>query len=320
MRKELTSINSFLVILIMAASLLSQETTDRLSGKNQKIHYSVKAEAPFEIVIEAEMFSKGQITFIYEKFSFSQPFELEKGGTARYGVNPSDKIKNIIIDLYEGSILINHGANLATSTKMPKSSLKETQPAPALAASFTADTVMNIQGQIVRGKVHLKNHMYRYDLIVEPKKMVKTKDELKTSITDLTVQTTVEMKNISAIVDKKTGKEILIDHDEKCYYEEPGVSALYNPIEGHYMMSTLYQVIDKGTEDIGQISCERKDLMDGETLVQTAWISKKYHFPVKIINYIQGKEQMIFELKNIKETTVDPKIFEIPEGYKKKEL
>jgi|GEM_PF-7023503 len=100
MKKELTSISLFLIILIMASFLLSQEATDRLSGKNLKIRYSVKAEAPFEVVIEAEMFSKGQITFIYEKFSFSQPFELEKGGTARYGVNPSDEVKNIIIDLY----------------------------------------------------------------------------------------------------------------------------------------------------------------------------------------------------------------------------
>jgi len=207
-----------------------------------------------------------------------------------------------------------------TATKMPKASLKEAQPAPSSLASFTADTVMNIQGQMVKGKVYLKNHIYRYDLVVEPKQMVKTKDEIKTSVSDLTVQTTIEMKNISAIVDKKTGREILIDHDEKCYYEQPGISALYNPIEAHYIMSNLYQVIDQGTEDMGKIPCERKDLRDGEILVQTVWISKKYHFPVKIINYIQGKEQMIFELKNIKETAVDPKIFEIPEGYKKKEL
>jgi len=124
----------------------------------------------------------------------------------------------------------------------------------------------------------------------------------------------------------KKRKEIAIDHEEKTYYESEGLmfSSLYNPLESFYIMKSMfsehYKVVDRGSENIGQIPCDKKSLMYGTILIQTIWISKKYRFPVKTINYIEGKEYMVFELKNIKEIAIDAKIFEIPEGYKKKEL
>ena len=322
MKRFLTSISSIIIALIISTCLFAQETTDRLSGKNQKIHYLVKSDVPFEVTIKSETSSKGEINYIFENFDYSNYFQLGKGGTASYRINPIKKVKKIIIKLFEGAILIDHGGKLVKASEMSQTASQTNQPEPLPMGSFIADTIWNIDREIIKGKIYLKDHMYRYDMTVNGKRKIKIESVGAHGIT----QQIIELKNLTIIVNKKTGKEIAIDHEEKNYYESEGLlfSSLYNPPESFYIMKSMfsehYKVLDRGSENIGQITCDKKDLMYGEILIQTIWISKKYNFPVKTINYIQGKEHMVFELKNIKETSVDSKIFEIPKGYKKKEL
>lgn len=315
-------ISSIMIALIISNCLFAQETIDRLSGKNQKIHYLVKSDLPFEVTIKSETSSKGEINYIFENFDYSNYFQLEKGGTASYRINPTEKVKKIIIKLFEGAILIDHGGKLVKASEMPQTASQTNQPEPLPRGSFIADTIWNIDGEIIKGKIYLKDYMYRYDMTDERKRKIKIKSVGAHGIT----QQIIELKNLTIIVNKKTGKEIAIDHEEKNYYESEGLlfSPLYNPSESFYIMKSTfsehYKVVDRGSENIGQITCDKKDLRYGEILVQTIWISKKYNFPIKTINYIEGKEHMVFELKNIKETSVDLKIFEIPKVYKKKEL
>ncbi|MDI1472041.1 hypothetical protein QI155_05770 [Thermodesulfovibrio sp. 1176] len=320
--KRICKISTFVIILFIINVSFASETYTPLSGKNEKLHFSVKSDAPFDVVIKSETSSKGEINYIFENFDYSNYFQLEKGGTASYRINPTENVKEIIIKLSEGAILIDHGGKLVKATEKPQSSPSKPQPEPLPTGSFTADTVWDIKGDIVRGKLYLKDHIYRYDMIVNGKRDIK----IESVGTHVTTQQTIEVKNLTIIVNKKTGKEIAIDHEEKAYYETEGLmfSPLYNPFEAFYIMSRMfsehYKVEDRGSENIGQMPCDKKDLMFGKILIQTIWISKKYRFPVKTTNYIEGKEHMVFELKNIKETSVHPKIFDIPKGYKKMKL
>jgi outer membrane lipoprotein-sorting protein len=124
----------------------------------------------------------------------------------------------------------------------------------------------------------------------------------------------------------------MIDQDEKTYLEVPVFHLtnpqdfkasylfsplyFYNPVEAHYAMSLVYDVVESGEEDVEGLLCEKKELQAGNFLVQKAWISREYGIPVKLINYVQGETQMVFEVKDIEEVSLDASIFEIPEGYR----
>jgi len=311
------SIPYILLPLIISTAAVAQDTTGRLSGKNQDTCSSLISAVSLNANVTSVSSSIHQNTYIYDDFDFSQPFQHNKGGTATHAVNPSDKANTVIIDPYEGSIPIDRRGKFVKNPEMPQAPSPHPQAATLPKGSFTAEAVWNIQGDIVKGHVYLKDHMYRYDMLVNGKRSV----QIESVGENVTSRQTLEIQDLAIIVDRKTQKEIAINRVEKTYYESDGLmfSMLYNPIETYYTMSTMYNAVDQGSETIAQIACDKKNLMHGDILVQTAWISKKYDFPVKIITYVHGKENMIFELKNVTETPVDAKVFEIPEGYNKKQ-
>ena len=47
--------------------------------------------------------------------------------------------------------------------------------------------------------------------------------------------------------------------------------------------------------------------------IMTQWFSEKLQFPIKIINH--SDEDMVLELRNIKEGLQDPSLFKVPEDY-----
>ncbi len=201
-------------------------------------------------------------------------------------------VEKVIIELKEGSIFINSGGKL----KKESSSVKpQTRPKTPLLpqGSFSAEMVMDVKGKITRSKIYLFDHLYRLD---------KTEDG----------------KRESMIVDRKTGKVWLLDMTDKVYamtsIQDFGVH-LMNPFDAHYWMTTKYEIADKGEEKVGELLCQKKELRMGNIVVQTAWISKKYRFPAKLINYDHGKQHMLLELRNIKEEKINPKIFEVPKDF-----
>ncbi len=164
------------------------------------------------------------------------------------------------------------------------------------------------------------DHIYRYDVFVDQKKKSTIEDKIKTPIGDLTTQLTFEERNLTIIVNRETGKAIIINHDEKTYSEgNISDTILYNPVEAFNIMSEFneYKVIEKGEEPIERLICEKKEIRMGNLLIQTAWISKKFGIPIKFINYFQDQPHTIFEVKNIKEMVIEPKIFQVPKEYKK---
>lgn len=80
-------------------------------------------------------------------------------------------------------------------------------------------------------------------------------------------------------------------------------------------MTTQYRITDKGEETIEGLLCEKEELSMGDVVVQTAWISKKYRFPIKLTNHDKGKQYYMMELRNIKESKISPRIFEVPKDF-----
>lgn len=296
---------------------------DRLSGKNAKAIYLADPKIPFKVIItddpSDEIEAKGMISVdMSGGFQFGQPFHLGKGKSADYEFGLEDKVEKVTIVLEEGSVFIDHGG------KLKKEEKKETplpKPAPEKIplsrGTFSADYLMDVTGQVVKGKIYLKDHLYRFDVLAdetkEKKIIYKTQSQSGTS-----VEISVELGNLSFIIDQKSGRALIINHDQKEYFEGTrDDSSLHNPVEAHYEMRELYSLLDKGEEKVGNLICDRKELRWDQMLVQVAWISKKYRFPIKIINYIEGKEHMVFEVKNIREEKLDSKIFKVPAGYKK---
>lgn len=297
---------------------------EKLSGKNVKAIYLADPQTPFKLIITNDPSDENEakvsiMVYCSGGFSWEISFNLEKGGSATYEFGLEDKVEKLTIELKEGSIFIDHGNKLKKETKKEAPEGKPLQEKiPISQGSFSADYVMNIKGQIINGKIYLKDHIYRYDMIPEEAKESKVKDEIKTQLGQVTVETSVKIENVSYIIDQKSGQALIIIHDEKVYGEAPrDATDIYNPIEAHYSLRELYTLFDKGEEKIGDLACEKRELRMDNQLIQTAWIAKKYRFPIKIINYVQGEEHMIFEVKNIKEERLDPKIFEVPPGYKK---
>lgn len=313
-----------LIFLVMLSSLtIYADEMDKLSGKNVKVSYVVESKTPFKIIITDDptdrVTSKGMIRiFYYSKgFDFELPFHLENGKSGTWEIGKDEGIpEEIIIELQEGSILINHGKKLKKEVVTAKPPQKVIHPK----GSFSADTVMNIKGNLIKGKIYLKDHLYRYDVFVDQKKKSTVEDKIKTPLGNLTTQLTFEERNLTIIVNKETGKAIIINHDEKTYSEgNISDTILYNPVEAFNIMSEFneYKVIEKGEEPIERLICEKKEIRMGNLLIQTAWISKKYGIPIKFINYFQDQPHTIFEVKNIKEIDIEPKIFQVPKGYKK---
>ena len=67
-----------------------------------------------------------------------------------------------------------------------------------------------------------------------------------------------------------------------------------------------------GTETVNGIECDKSTLLWGGTEFYTYCMSHKYNFPIKII---RGQSEMVAELKNIKESAIDDRLFELPEGF-----
>lgn len=329
MKKLIIFFGCFLLLLFInsfsqqggSGGLQGQE---KVSGKNIKATYLADPQIPFKLIItddpSDEIEAKGSLlVHCSGGFSWEFTFHLKKGGSATYEFGLEDKVEKVTIDLKEGSIFIDHGNKLKKETKKEEPAGKPLQEKiPISKGSFSADYVMNIKGQIIKGKIYLKDHIYRYDMIPEEAKESKVKDEIKTQLGKVTVETSVKVENVSYIINQKSGQALIINHDEKVYGEATrDMTDIYNPIEAHYSLRELYTLLDKGEEKIGDLACQKRELRMDNLLIQTAWIAKKYLFPIKIINYVQGEEHTVFEVKNIKEERLDPKIFEVPAGYKK---
>lgn len=180
----------------------------------------------------------------------------------------------------------------------------------ALAQSFSADMFYKEEGKEEQvSKFYMSGDLYTYELSL------------------------FNGPKICYIVNRKARTTIMLNLNEKTYTEIPDVDLVLAAQDIMLKSFKEYKLINEGEEEIGGLICEKrvikwnmKTIVGDEVveekvmIISRAWISKKYNIPIKMINYKGDKEYLIFELKNIKETPVEPKIFEVPEGYKKVEF
>ncbi len=298
MRKPVLILMILLLFYFIYPSLQCEaQEEDKLSGKNVKRTYIAKSGEAFELIITDDAtddtISKGKVEFFADWGSFENPFELEKGKSAKFKVEAEDKVEKVVITLKEGSILINSGGKLRKEAGTAEA--KATKPAvPLPRGSFSAEMVTDMEGEKTSSQFFLSDHLYRFDAII---------DNIKQAM----------------IVDRKSGKVWLLNLDEKSYgvtsTDDQGIY-LFNPFEAHYWMATKFNITSKGEEKVDGLLCEKKELTDGNLLVQAVWISKKYQFPIKLINYKDGKQHYMAELRNPKEERIKADVFEVPKDFK----
>lgn len=164
----------------------------------------------------------------------------------------------------------------------------------SLADSFTADMLWKTEGKPDQNsKFFFMEHLYRYEI---------TKGE----------------QSIRFIVDRKARKTKVLNMGEKVYTEFPNKNffiLMSNPFEAHYAMLGIYKSTREGEETVDGLKCEKKALSMNGIVVQRVWISRKYNFPLRIINYKNGKQHMLVELLNIREVKLSTELFQPPPDF-----
>lgn len=158
-------------------------------------------------------------------------------------------------------------------------------------AQWQADMVNSQQGNIQNYTVHSDGSKYRYDynpgnmngvVIVDPE------------------------TNITAI--------ILVDDQLVHYTPSDGMMSRMNDPAQAYQSYIQYGTEEiQGTEEINDIKCIKKVIMqDGKPMI-TQWYSEKLNFPVKMV--VHNAKDTYMELSNIQKWTTDPSTFIVPEGF-----
>jgi len=162
------------------------------------------------------------------------------------------------------------------------------------AASFCADLVETKKGRTQTSRFFLLDDQYRLDVVDEG-------------------------RNLTILVNRKSGKTKILIPDEKEYLEIKNSSfrsAMNNPIEAYNLIRKDYESRTSGMETIAGIKCEKMIFSDGGKDIMTAWVAKSYGLPIRIVNPENSDRA---ELKNIKEVRIDKAKFQVPAGYTEQE-
>lgn len=162
----------------------------------------------------------------------------------------------------------------------------------AVSVEFVADMVVQSMGETVSNKIYVKDLKYR-------------------------IETTEDGQEIIIIVDQGINLTKVLNVDLKSYIEMPcdDIRSLMNDPFQSLKATIDTPGIEKkalGSEAVSGIECDKSVLLWGGSEFYTYWMSGKYNFPLKII---LGESEKVVELKNIKESTIDNGLFELPEGF-----
>jgi hypothetical protein len=160
------------------------------------------------------------------------------------------------------------------------------------AAEFSADMIVTEGGKLMTNKIFVKDSKYR-------------------------METTEDGQEIIIIVDQEANLTRVLNVNDKCYIEMPcdDMRSLMNDPFQSLKVTIDTPGIEKkdlGSETVSGIECDESVLLWGGSEFYTYCMSRKHDFPIKIV---QGKSEMVAELKNIKESVIDEVLFELPEGY-----
>jgi uncharacterized protein YuzE len=162
----------------------------------------------------------------------------------------------------------------------------------AVASEFSADMVVVDGGDTTTYKLYVKGSKYR-------------------------METKEDGQEIFIIVDQEAKLTRVASVSEKAYIEMPcdDIRSLMNDPFQSLKVTIDTPGIEQnslGTEKVNGIDCDKYTLLWGDAEFYTYCMSRKYNFPIKII--LVQSERFV-ELNNIKESAIDDRLFELPEGF-----
>jgi hypothetical protein len=162
----------------------------------------------------------------------------------------------------------------------------------AAASEFSADMAVVDGGNTKTYKLYVKGLKYRMETIEDGQEIVIIVDQEAnlTRVANVNVKAYIEMPSNdlrSLMNDPFQALKITID--------TPGIER-----------NSL------GTETVNGIECDKYALLVEGKEFYTYCMSRTHKFPIKIT---LKQSERVAELKNIKETAVDDRLFEIPEGF-----
>jgi outer membrane lipoprotein-sorting protein len=167
----------------------------------------------------------------------------------------------------------------------------------AMAASFSADIVMEKNGKTETGKIYFLNQYYRLEVPEDGKPIV-------------------------IIADREKNVHRFLNMEEKVFFEIPSDDfriLTSDPFKASEYMVSNYGSQVEGNEKINGFNCERQAVMVQDTKIHSRWFSKKLKIPVKLVSYDGKKASYVTELKNIREVDLQKELFVPPSGFKQVE-
>ncbi len=168
----------------------------------------------------------------------------------------------------------------------------------AMAASFSADIVMEKNGKTETGKFYLLNQYYRLEVLENGKPMV-------------------------IIADNEKKVHRVLNMEEKIFFEisSDDFGVLINdPFKASEYMVSQYGSKVEGTEKINGIKCEKQVVISQDTKIHSRWFSTKLKFPVKLVSYRGEQASYVAELKAIRNVDLQMDLFKPPADFKQVEV
>lgn len=91
------------------------------------------------------------------------------------------------------------------------------------------------------------------------------------------------------------------------------MSRMNDPVQALALYQQQGTVKDEGEEKVGDYTCKKSSISQGDTRMFTVWHAEKLNFPIKIENHLTPDTHM--ELMDIVSWDVDESYFEVPDGY-----
>jgi outer membrane lipoprotein-sorting protein len=167
----------------------------------------------------------------------------------------------------------------------------------AMAASFSADMVIEKKGETETGKFYLLDQYYRLEILENGKPMV-------------------------IIADRKKNVHRVLNMEKKVFFEIPSddFGVLINdPFKASEYMVSQYGSKVEGTEKINGIKCEKQVVISQDTKIHSRWFSTKLKFPVKLVSYRGEQASYVAELKAIRNVDLQMDLFKPPADFKQVE-
>jgi outer membrane lipoprotein-sorting protein len=168
----------------------------------------------------------------------------------------------------------------------------------AMAASFSADMVIEKKGETETGKFYLLDQYYRLEILENGKPMV-------------------------IIADRKKNVHRVLNMEKKVFFEIPSddFGVLINdPFKASEYMVSQYGSKVEGTEKINGIKCEKQVVISQDTKIHSRWFSTKLKFPVKLVSYRGEQASYVAELKAIRNVDLQMDLFKPPADFKQVEV